>query len=85
MDAAKSKLLHLSMYRRPFDRNEGSSSADKPLQDEQQADESEVERLRVPVFLNRNRRKMKQLRKHLWQQRCSDKADTDSSSGSLLY
>jgi len=26
-----------------------------------------VENLRVPVFLNRNRRKMKELRKHLWQ------------------
>ena len=27
----------------------------------------DVENLRVPVFLNRNRRKMKELRKHLWQ------------------
>ena len=28
--------------------------------------------LRVPVFLNRNRRKMKQLRKHLWMPRGGD-------------
>ena len=45
------------------------NSVEKPRDEEKKAQEIEIEEqsqlMRRPVFLNRNRRKMKQLRKHL--------------------
>mmetsp|Transcript_45218 Transcript_45218/g.60005 ORF Transcript_45218/g.60005 Transcript_45218/m.60005 type:complete len:139 (-) Transcript_45218:699-1115(-) len=78
-DAQKKKLLQSSLYRRSSasgaldkDNNhsgEASSPADEKADNNQtQPELDEVERLRTPVFLNRNRRQMKQLRKHLWQE-----------------
>ena len=53
------------MFRRPVERSDASESGDKAALEQQEAQLDEIERLRVPVFLNRNRRKMKQLRKNL--------------------
>jgi len=51
------------MFRRAAERSEASSSGEKAAIEQQDSPQDELERLRVPVFLNRNRRKMKQLRK----------------------
>ena len=67
MEPAKQKLLSKSLFRRASEVNEGSSSMEKQGQSEQLSGVEEIDRMRVPVFLSRNRRKMKQLRKHLWQ------------------
>jgi hypothetical protein len=59
MDVRKAKTLKKSIFedRDSKQIEEGSN---------QNGDFLEEKRLRAPVFLNRNRRKMKQLRKHLW-------------------
>ena len=76
MDSHKSKLLKQSMYhrnnnnaRRIINNDNSRDSNDKQdgLKILQSSSSTDAENLRVPVFLNRNRRKMKELRKHLWQ------------------
>jgi len=49
---------------------EGSSSETNTKNNDDLEDNS----LQVPVFLNRNRRKMKELRKHLWRQESQEEA-----------
>ena len=53
------------MFRKAVERSEASESGEKAGATQQESQQDEVERLQVPVFLNRNRRKMKQLRKNL--------------------
>ena len=75
MESHKTKLLKQSMYyrnnnaRRIINNDNSRDSNDKHegLKILQSSSSTDAENLRVPVFLNRNRRKMKELRKHLWQ------------------
>ena len=48
------------------DNSRDSNEKQVGLNIQQSSSSTDAENLRVPVFLNRNRRKMKELRKHLW-------------------
>jgi len=75
IEASKAKLLNLSMYLTPGEhRSEESSLGERPFAENSEMN-AEVRQLRVPVFLNRNRRKMKQIRKHLWVSGSDDTGD----------
>ena len=56
------------MYKKVSERSNldaSSSQQENPRDKDSPNSQEDYERLRVPVFLNRNRRKMKQLRKHV--------------------
>lgn len=53
------------------DQNAESSSSGSYTKNNE---DSEDQSLQVPVFLNRNRRKMKQIRKHLWRPETKEEA-----------
>ena len=65
--------------------NEGNKEEAKPSDERAQASQdSGDEILRAPVFLNRNRRKMKQIRKHLLDEKKDTSDTSDEKKGGEL-
>lgn len=82
MDPHKQKLLRQNMYsKQQHNKNIDENSHENKLNPTAQQHSNttsmtdDIDNLRVPVFLNRNRRKMKELRKHLWQKQGKAEAD----------
>ena len=66
MSTSGKKQVQSSMFRKASERSDATEFVEKAgAAAQKDAQSDEAERLRVPVFLNRNRRKMKQLRKNI--------------------
>ena len=84
LDSQKTKAIRQNMFKGNLvgvkrQASEASKTSDKNNQEDPEAED--YSSLHAPVFLNRNRRKMKQLRKHLWLNRST--RNSEEPSGDL--
>ena len=81
------KYIQQTMYKKVSERSNldaSSSQQENPRDKDSPNSQEDYERLRVPVFLNRNRRKMKQLRKHVLLEQQQSDEDEQSNRDQLI-